>query len=360
MAADTIAPDSLSLTPTQVAQILEAHYGLLATSLTALQSELSAVYRVRLASGQSVAFKAIRYRKDDEMLTAWQTSAMEHLNALGLPAPATIRTEKGELLAVAETEQGLVIAHLGEWLSGTPLEAVPATPEMMHAVGVSGAHIALALGDVSRPAIQRDHPWVLSRTLETIRESLVAIEDQKIVTLLRQAEHRFERIVEPVLHDLPHAVVHHDLHDSNLLVDKQSERVNGVLDFGDMVWAPRIAELAVIAAYACRGADDPAKAYLGVAEGWGAVMPLNAEEVEVLLGASIGRLAVNLAVWSARSSSDRGEYARARSQTTVRGLVALLAVAETSFTELLAARLCSAWRGQDSTQGEQRSTRVEQ
>ncbi|MDI6023098.1 phosphotransferase [Leucobacter sp. UT-8R-CII-1-4] len=341
MAADTIAPDSLSLTPEQVTQILEAHYRLRATRFIALQSELSAVYRVELHSGRTVAFKAIRYRQEDAVLTAWQTSAMERLNERGLPAPATIRTEEGELLALAETEEGQVIAHIGEWLDGTPLEAVQTTPELMHSVGVSGAQIALALSEVSRPAIQRDHPWALSRTLESIRESLVAIEDQQTVSLLQQAVERFEKVVQPVLHELPHTVVHHDLHDSNLLVNERRDRVNGVLDFGDMVWAPRIAEIAVIAAYACRGAAEPAQAYLSVAEGWGTVMPLTAEEVAVLLAASIGRLAVNLAVWSARSGSDRGEYARARSRTTVRGLVALLGVDEARFTELLMTRLCA-------------------
>lgn len=342
MTIDTIAPDSLSLTPAQVAQILETHYRLRATDFVAMQSELSAVYRVELASGRTAAFKAIRYGQEDETLMAWQTSAMERLSELGLPAPATIHTEAGELLALAKTEEGRVVAHLGEWLDGTPLEAVPATPEMMRAVGVTGAQIALALGGVSRPAIQRDHPWVLGRTLESIRDSLTAIEDQHTIVLLQQAAARFEKVVEPVLHELPHAVVHHDLHDSNLLVDEQRELVSGVLDFGDMVWAPRIAELAVIAAYACRGAADPVRAYLGVTAGWATAMPLSAEEVEVLLAASIGRLAVNLAVWSARSGSDRGEYARARSRTTVRGLTALLEANEAEITEQLRRSLCGA------------------
>lgn len=342
MATDTIAPDSLSLSPVQAARIIETHYGERAMHLASLHSELSSVYRVELASGRTVALKLIRYSTGLEQLTSWQTVAMEQLHSVGIPVGATLRTVRGELLAIAETSEGLVLAHLGEWLDGTPLEAVPATCTLMRAVGDTGARIALALQEVPRPAIQRSHPWVLTRTLDSIRDALPLVPDRELVALLRQAEARFARTAQPVLATLPHAAVHHDLHDSNLLIDARRERVNGVLDFGDMVWGPRIAELAVVAAYASRGADDPVAAYLSVAEGWGAVMPLSVEEVHVLFAASIGRLAVNLAVWSARSESDRGDYARARSQRTVHGLTALLAADESAVTEQLAQRLCAA------------------
>lgn len=342
MATDTISPDSLNLTPAQAGQIIDTHYGERAISLVSLHSELSSVYRVELASGATLAFKAVRYSPELEQMTAWQTDVMEQLYAAGIPAGATRRTGQGELLARADTDQGRVIVHLGQWLSGTPLEQVPATPALMRAVGASGARIALALHNVPRPAIQRSHPWVLSRTLDSIGDALPLVRDPAIVALLQEASARFVSTVEPALATLPNAVVHHDLHDSNLLIDVQREDVNGVLDFGDMVWGPRIAELAVIAAYACRGAAAPVPAYLSVAEGWGQVMPLRADEVDVLFAASIGRLAVNLAVWSARSAGERGDYARARSQTTVHGLTALLDADAASVTEQLSQRLCGA------------------
>ncbi|GAA1936976.1 hypothetical protein GCM10009689_16780 [Brevibacterium antiquum] len=102
--------------------------------------------------------------------------------------------------------------------------------------------------------------------------------------------------------------------------------MTGVLDFGDMVWGPRIAELAVPAAYASRGAAQPVEAFIQVAEGWGSSIDLQAEEIDLLLEAAIGRLAVNLAVWTARGQSERGGYALSRSKGTERVLREFLCV----------------------------------
>ena len=93
-----------------------------------------------------------------------------------------------------------------------------------------------------------------------------------------------------------------------------------MLDFGDMVRGPRIAELAVAAAYAGRAAESPVAAFLQVVEGWGRTVPLLPEEADALLDAAIGRLGVNLAVWTARGGGDRGDYARNRSSRTERVL----------------------------------------
>jgi len=373
MTAETVSPLSLSLTEAQVKDLLAVHYSLDARHATPMHSELSSVYRVELADGSVVAFKALHMSAHTHALAQWQASAMEHVHERGLPVGEIRRNLRGELISITSaststgastgagagtgtatgastatatatataTEAGTVLVQVNEWLTGTALADVPVSSKLMRAVGGTAAQVALALSDWPDVTIAHGHPWELLRTLDTIESALTAIDEAATVALLGEAAARFDEIAAPRLAMLPHAVLHHDLHDSNLLIDESGQRVSGVLDFGDLVWGPRIAELAVTAGYACRGAADPVAAYLDVAAGWGSVLPLRPEEVEVLFAASIGRLAVNLGVWSARRQSDRGDYAHLRSRTTAHALTALLDADPARTTEMLLSRLCA-------------------
>jgi hydroxylysine kinase len=144
--------------------------------------------------------------------------------------------------------------------------------------------------------------------------------------LVGRAADAFAADVTPVLASLPRAVVHHDLHEANLLVGSVDgqQRIVGVIDFGDMVWGLRAAELAVAAGYSARLTADPLDGFLAVVAGWGSHLPLDDAELDVLLPLARTRLAVNVAIWSARSATTRSSYAAARSAGSTRALRALL------------------------------------
>ncbi|WP_269770077.1 phosphotransferase [Brevibacterium antiquum] len=188
------------------------------------------------------------------------------------------------------------------------------------------AHSHFSLLVWPQPPIAVSHVWELRRTVDTLSNAMSRVEDPQLWSILDESRTRFLCACDGRMDELPHGVVHHDLHDANLLVDASEEAVTGVLDFGDMVWGPRIAELAVPAAYASRGAAQPVEAFIQVAEGWGSSIDLQAEEIDLLLEAAIGRLAVNLAVWTARGQSERGGYALSRSKGTERVLREFLCV----------------------------------
>lgn len=325
MTASSLSPQSLSLSDGDVAELLDRWYGLTPIELTPMQSELSTVSRVRLGDGRCFAFKALHRTERDFAIAEWRIDAMRRLDALGIPAGATVLSRSGAPLQEATSAHGPIMVHLGAWLPGRPLEEVAATETVMRSVGTTGARVQAALSNAPMPPAFIDHPWELTRTAETIAGTRELITDRAARELVDAAASRFLGRVEPVLASLPHGVVHHDLHDSNLLIDPVTEAVTGVLDFGDMVWGPRIAELAIAAGYGGRAAADPVTAFLQIVRGWGAVAPLTADEAEVVFDAAIGRLAVNLSVWQARSDSERGEYALARSARTVRTLEAFLA-----------------------------------
>jgi Ser/Thr protein kinase RdoA (MazF antagonist) len=319
----TEAGQALDLDADDVARLVRSRYGLDPIAVHLLDSELSTVARLELR-GCALALKAQRSTPGELLRTRWRVAAMQRLSRAGLPVARTVPDVAGQDVAVADTGAGAVLLHLTGWLDGIPLEAAPATPALLHDVGRAAAAVAAGLATHPAPPGEVAHPWELARTLPTL-EAAGPLPDPALRRLVAEAAGRFRTEVEPRLPSLPRQVVHHDLHDSNLLVDPAAGRVTGVLDFGDLVVGPRVAELAVAAAYASRNAADPVAALLAVAEGWGRVLPLDEDEIAVVHPAAVARLAVNLAVWASRRDGRRGSYAQARSARSAAALAALLA-----------------------------------
>jgi len=317
----TVLP--LDLSPREISDLTSTLYGVDALAVQPLDSELSAVARLDLHP-VPVVFKAFRFSRADAEIARWRAGAVERLGRLGLPMGRNLRNRAGELVSVAETGSGTVIVQLSEWLAGVSLESVEPSRALLTSVGRTAAAVARGLASWPAPPARVEHVWEMVRTTSTLREVTASVADASTRRLVESAALRFGEVVDPVLALLPQAVIHHDLHDSNLLVDVESESVSGVLDFGDMVAGPRVAELAVAAAYASRNAEDPARAFLFVAEGWGRTVKLTDVEIGVVFDAALGRLAVNAAVWSSRRFGARHDYALARSGASARTLARLL------------------------------------
>jgi hydroxylysine kinase len=190
-------------------------------------------------------------------------------------------------------------------------------PPLLRAVGETAARVSVALDGLDPPA-PTCHAWELIRAGDTLRGVVGQVPDRRVAAALDV----FERDLRPLFDRLPWTIVHHDLHDSNLLVG--AGRITGILDFGDLTYGPRLAELAVAAAYAARNTADPHAAVLEVAAGWASVLPLTAEETQGLLPAVVTRLATNVAVWASRATGPRAQYATARAAGSVDALEALL------------------------------------
>jgi 4-aminobutyrate aminotransferase-like enzyme/murein DD-endopeptidase MepM/ murein hydrolase activator NlpD len=124
----------------------------------------------------------------------------------------------------------------------------------------------------------------------------------------------FRRDVEPSLASLPCAVVHADANDHNVLVERPRShppgpalRVTGIIDFGDLMEAPRVTEPAVAAAYALLGTHDPLRAAAAVASGYHEALPLTEAELDVLWGVVLARLGVSVAMSATRAEAERAD-----------------------------------------------------
>ncbi|MEU0265125.1 phosphotransferase [Nocardioides sp. NPDC006303] len=329
--------DVTDLTPETVRALLYQAWGLVPDRLDVMSGEIATVCRVRVG-GELLAVKSLPGTPDDGALVNWQTEAVAALAAAGLPVPGVLPTVDGALVHESVESGRQVFTTVSAWLPDPPLATVDVDQDLLRAVGVMTGRVSATLATFPAPPVPAQHEWELLRTADTIRAVLDRVVDPHVASLASLVAARHDTIVRSALGELPHSVVHHDLHDDNLLVGRTptgGRGITGILDFGDMVVGPRIAEYVVAAAYVSRHTADPVSSILEVARGWHGEQPLSAAERRVLLTGVQSRLALNAAVWSARSAGPRGSYASSRSAGTVEALERLLAVDPASFESRL-------------------------
>jgi hydroxylysine kinase len=317
----------LDLSVAQVREILREQYGLQPQRIDRIDGELATICRVQDA-GRVLAVKVGRDAAGERAALEWRTAVMVHLATRGQPVPGVLPDRSGSVVSTAVADGVPVLVVVEEWLEGSPLFDVDVDEALLLDVGGTAARLAAALAAApAPPPADLTHVWEASRGRSSILEALPRVRDPETRALAGRAADAFAGEVLPHLAGLPRAVVHQDLHDANLLVGPGAggRRIVGVLDFGDMLSGLRVAELAVAAGYAARLTRDPLEGFLSVVAGWGRAASLQDVEAEVLLPLARTRLAVNAAIWAARSTGSRAAYATARSARSLPALRALLA-----------------------------------
>ena len=328
----------VDLSVTEVRELLRSGYDLEPDEVEVVSGEVATVCRTRVGD-RLLAVKALPGSPDDGHLVRWQTAAVETLARAGLPVPPVVPARDGAPVHESRAAGRTVFTVVSIWLTDPPLAEVAVDDALLDAVGEVAGRVAVAMTEVPGPPVPTQHEWELARTADVIRSVLPRVEDAHVASTARSVADLHDATVGLLLPDLPRSVVHHDLHDANLLVGTTSagtRGVTGILDFGDMVEGPRIAEYVVAAAYAARNATDPVAALLRVAAGWHRFLPLTDEERDVLLPGAQSRLALNAAVWAARATGPRSAYASSRSTGTMATLERLLGTDPTAFAERLA------------------------
>jgi Ser/Thr protein kinase RdoA (MazF antagonist) len=315
----TEAAGVVDLTPPTVATLVERHYDVEVDRVTPLGAESSAVCEVRLADGRALAMKIFWRDAGSSAAVIWQHGVVSRLADAGHPVARPIRSREGALTEEAETGGRRVLMQASEWLTGTPLEDAQVSSTLLHEIGRTAARLHLDLQREAAPPDLPGHAWEITRSRATIEASLERLRrdsspNARLVSLAERVVGILRSEVEPVLGGLPRAVVHHDLHDSNLLVgpSPRATAVVGILDFGDMLESVRVSEPVIAAAYAARNSRDPLAALHAVMAGWAETVPLTTDEAAVALPLAAARLTANAAVWTSRLGTTRGFYAMAR------------------------------------------------
>jgi 4-aminobutyrate aminotransferase-like enzyme/Ser/Thr protein kinase RdoA (MazF antagonist) len=236
----------------------------------------------------------------EQSFVEMQCQALQHLaqRAPHLSPPRVCPIPGGVGFTAATLSDGTKrLLWLLTYVPGTVLAKVnPHSPELLRSLGEFLGEMDAALADFSHPATHRELKWDLTRG-GWIRDYLQYIEDSTRRALVERFLELYEAEVVPALPSLRRSVVYGDANDYNVLVAPpwpQPLKVVSVIDFGDMHYGLTVSEVAIAAAYAMLGKNDPLPAASSVVAGYHRAFPLNEAEIGVLYALIGIRLAVSV------------------------------------------------------------------
>src|SRR6266478_1223419 len=229
-----------------------------------------------------------------------QCRALQHLamHAPQLTLPRVRLDRNGEAFAAISAADGSQrLVWLLSYVPGTMLaKARPHSPELLQSLGQFLGEVDAALADFSHAAAGRELKWDLARA-GWIRAHLHHIRDASQRGLVEKFLSLYKAEVVPALPQLRRSVIYGDANDYNVLVGKAlplPRKVVSVIDFGDMHETVTVSEVAIAAAYAILGKQDPLPAAAEVVRGYHRAFPLTEAELKVLFALIGTRLAVSV------------------------------------------------------------------
>jgi 4-aminobutyrate aminotransferase-like enzyme/Ser/Thr protein kinase RdoA (MazF antagonist)/murein DD-endopeptidase MepM/ murein hydrolase activator NlpD len=285
-----------------------------------LPSERDQNFRLRSADGACFVLKVANASEDRRMLDA-ENATMRHLAATCL-VPVPLPTRTGDDIARYEAYHVRLLTHL----EGRPLADTPRQTESLLAdLGRSVGAIGRALATFDHPALHRRFYWDLAHAPSAIERDLPRVRDTTLSGVVESLVAVYRHTVVPRLPSLGQSVIHGDLNDYNVLVDAQTDRVTGIVDFGDMVFSHTVNDLAIAMAYAALGKPDPVGAAATVASGYHAVRPLTEDEIAALYGLMVMRLCLSVCVAAVQQAEQPDRDYLGISQAPIRATLPRLA-----------------------------------
>lgn len=158
-------------------------------------------------------------------------------------------------------------------------------------LGRALAEMDLQLQGFRHPAIHRYSDWDLDQVLNC-RLHLNHIKDHEKRTMVDYFLLQYEMEVSPLRHHLRKAVIHGDVNDYNVLVEK--DKVHGIIDFGDMVESSLINNLAIACTYAMFRKESPLSTAEILLKSYHEVYPLEEKELSILYYLIAARLCMSV------------------------------------------------------------------
>jgi Ser/Thr protein kinase RdoA (MazF antagonist) len=338
----------------------EALSATLATHPTPLTSD-SAQSFLRQAFGIDGVLRALRSERDENFLvvagseryvlkfaspaedrdiTHFQTNVMLHIAAKApeLPIPRPVSACSGGSFAEFTDPDGkLRLVRLFTFLPGTMVADVKITPALRTNIGFMLARVDKALESFSDRNPSHDLSWDLERAAR-LRELLGNVEEQNNRRLVEQALDTFDARVAPKLPELRRQVIHNDLNPFNVLVDPtQTDSIVGVLDFGDIVHAPLVHDIAIAASYHIGAAENPLQPVAEMLSGYRRAVSLEQREIELLPDLIATRLAMTVLIteWRAKQFPENRAYILKNHPASVAGLARLAGISRGEAADFL-------------------------
>ncbi|WP_044530357.1 phosphotransferase [Herbaspirillum sp. B65] len=300
------------LSERQAAKLALEAFGIGGTA-SLLTSERDQNFRLLADNGNAYVLK-VTHPSEDPLVTDFQTQAQIRLSSSGSaqPVPRLIGTLEGQPIHWAPVgENGAKQAvRLMTFLPGVPLYKCRAGKEQRRALGKALARFDAALAGFSHPGSEQKLLWDIQH-LSDLRSLLPEIDDHGKRVLAERYLDLHEKPTVGRAAGLRRQVIHNDLNAYNVLVDHgKPDIVTAILDFGDMVAAPLINDLAVACAYQLSSTGNPLDSANDCIVAYHAECPLTEAELALLPGLIIARLLVTVLIteWRAKQHPENRAY----------------------------------------------------
>jgi Ser/Thr protein kinase RdoA (MazF antagonist) len=288
-----------------VAAAVEAQFGLMG-EYESLVSERDQNFLLRETGGGRFVVK-VTSAMEKSTVTDFQIGALLHLeHDQELAVPRVVRTPGG---ASSGSIDGKNFGHrlrVVTWVEGLQLQSQGIDIHVASRFGRALARLDRALQGYSHPGESPVLLWDLQRTAE-LREILDCIDDAEIRQPVARAIDDFESRVSTIASNLRSQVIHGDANPENVLISDDS---TGFIDFGDVVKAPLVFDLAIAAAYLRNLDNDPTRFIKPFVAGYHTELPLEPAEIGALYDLIRARLATTITVlyWRLRERSEGDAY----------------------------------------------------
>ncbi len=290
----------------EVRPLVKEHYGL-EVQLKALLGERDQNFHLQCDDGRQFVLK-IASAAEDPLATDFQSQALLYLetylgnNDCPINVPRILWTVDGrtQLLVTSAGKQHVV--RVVTYVAGVPLASSPAAPILCRRLGSCLAHLGRALHGFEHPGSTHGLLWDMQQALE-LRRLLPHVAEQSLRKGIAQTLDDFEAYALPRFGDVRSQVIHSDLNPGNVVLDPDDRSsVAGVIDFGDMLKAPLIVDVAIGASYLYTTEGNPLARIAEFLGGYHSITPLEISEIELLFDLIKTRLAATICILSWRAT----------------------------------------------------------
>jgi Ser/Thr protein kinase RdoA (MazF antagonist) len=308
----TIAEDTPALSDAAAITIAREIYGLDVT-VRSLVSERDQNFQMRSAEGLQYVLK-IANTAEDPTVTDFQIEALLHIadyvkkNGTPISAPEVLLTRDGKTHTIIDLDGASHVARVVSYVDGVPVGERTPSRLLGRNMGSYLAHLGSALRDFKHPGSQQSLLWDVQQA-PRLRELVSHIPKDDVRAEVVRSLDDFEEFAWPGLSALRRQVIHNDFNPDNVLTHAtEADVVAGVIDFGDMLEAPLIADVAIAASYLRPDEGDPLAVMAEFIAGYASVRPLEPGELKILFELIKARLCASVVIlyWRAsfRDSSD--------------------------------------------------------